>query len=140
MARVFLTIVGAAYIFLAAWCSLMPEKTSMAVGFTLLPGSGQSEFLTVYGGLELALGIAFLWPLYRPAELTLPLFLCLLIHGCLVAFRTIGFVLYSGIENSTYGLAATEWVIFLAAAILCWRRRQAFSQESSGERKLNVDL
>lgn len=85
-------------------------------------GAGQSEFLTVYGGLELALGIAFLWPLYRPAEVTLPLLLCLLIHGCLVAFRTAGFVLYSGIPPTTFALAATEWIIFIGAAILYWRK------------------
>ncbi len=123
MARIFLAIVGAAYIFLAAWCSLMPDKTSMAVGFMLQPGSGQSEFLTVYGGLELALGLAFLWPLYRPADVAFPLFLCLLIHGCLVLFRTAGFALYSGIPSSTFALAATEWIIFVGTAILCWRNR-----------------
>ena len=122
MARIFLAIVGAAYVLLAAWCSLMPDKTSKAVGFTLQPGSGQSEFLTVYGGLELALGIAFLWPLYRPAEVAYPLFLCLLVHGCLVAFRTTGFVFYAGIPATTYFFAALEWLIFIGAAVLYWRK------------------
>jgi len=101
----------------------MPDKTSRGVGFTLQTGSGQSEFLTVYGGLELAIGIAFLWPLYRPSEVVFPLFLCLLIHGCLVAFRTTSFVLYSGIPTTTFALAATEWIIFVGAAILYWRMR-----------------
>jgi len=123
MERIFLAIVGAAYILLAAWCSIMPDKTSRGVGFTLQTGSGQSEFLTVYGGLQLALGIAFLWPLYRPSEVVFPLFLCLLIHGCLVAFRTTSFVLYSGIPTTTFALAATEWIIFVGAAILYWRMR-----------------
>ncbi len=101
----------------------MPDKTSKAVGFTLQAGSGQSEFLTVYGGLELAIGIAFMWPLYRPAEVDFPLFLCLLIHGCLVAFRTASFLLYSGIPRTTFALAATEWIIFVGAAILYWRKQ-----------------
>jgi hypothetical protein len=118
MARIFLAFVGTAYILLAAWCSLMPEETSSAVGFKLQSGSGQSEFLTVYGGLELALGITFLWPLYRPTEVAFSLFLCLLIHGCLVTFRTAGFALYSGIPPMTYSLAATEWGIFIGAAVL----------------------
>ena len=122
MARIFLAIVGAAYILLAGWCSITPDKSSKAVGFNLQPGSGQSEFLTVYGGLELAIGIAFLWPLYRPAEIAFPLFLCLMIHGCLVAFRTASFVLYSGIPTTTFALAATEWIIFIGAAILYWRK------------------
>ena len=81
MVRIFLAIVGAAYLILAGWCALMPDKTSRAVGFTLQTGSGQSEFLTVYGGLQFALGMAFLWPMFRPSEVALPLLLCLLIHG-----------------------------------------------------------
>ena len=80
MTRIFLALVGAAYLVLAAWCAILPETTSNSVGFTLQPGAGQSEFLTVYGGLQLAIGLAFLWPLYRPSEIRLPLFLCLLIH------------------------------------------------------------
>lgn len=123
MARIFLAIVAAAYLVLAAWCAILPETTSNSVGFTLQPGAGQSEFLTVYGGLQLAIGLAFLWPLYRPSEIRLPLFLCLLIHGCLVICRTVSFGLYSGVPATTIVLAATEWMIFIAAAILSWRTR-----------------
>ena len=122
MTRIFLAVVGVAYILLAGWCAFMPEKTSKAVGFTLQPGQGQSEFLTVYGGLELALGIIFLWPLYRPEQVAFPLLVCLVIHGCLVLFRSAAFVVYSGFPTTTYLLAATEWVIFLAAAFLFWRQ------------------
>ncbi|WP_116344540.1 hypothetical protein [Blastopirellula marina] len=122
MARIFLTIVGTVYLLLAAWCSFSPEHTSKVVGFTLQPGSGQSEFLTVYGGLEFALGLAFLWPLYRPTDVESPLLLCLLIHGCLVAFRTAGFLVFSDIPADTYSLATAEWIIFLFAAILVRRK------------------
>lgn len=128
MTRIFLAFVGAAYIILAVWCSWLPATTSHAVGFTLQPGAGQSEFLTVYGGLELALGIAFLWPIYRDADTARALSLCLLIHGCLVAFRTAGFLVFAAIPTTTYALAATEWTIFTGAAILSWKtppRREA---------------
>lgn len=118
MTRIFLAIVGVAYLVLSAWCSLATAQTSHAVGFTLQPGSGQSEYLTVYGGLQLALGLTFLWPLYRPSEVAFPLFLCLLIHGSLVTFRTASFILYTGIPATTYALAATEWLIFLTAVCL----------------------
>ncbi|MEX0585439.1 MAG: hypothetical protein WD176_02260, partial [Pirellulales bacterium] len=92
-----------------------------AVGYSLLPGSGQSEYLTVYGGLDLALGIVFLWPLYRSGDAACLLLVCLVLHGCLVLFRTAGFFLYSGFETTTYVVAALEWTIFLAAAGLSWR-------------------
>ncbi|NIL99147.1 MAG: DUF4345 domain-containing protein [Planctomycetales bacterium] len=121
MARIFLAVVGIAYLLLAAWCATWPEKTSKAVGFTLQPGQGQSEFFTVYGGLELALGIIFLWPLYRPEQTSFALFVCLVIHAGLVLFRTMAFVIYSGFPTTTYLLAAIEWVIFLAAGLLFWR-------------------
>ncbi len=123
MARVFLAIVGAAYLVLAAWCAILPDTTSASVGFTLQPGSGQSEFLTVYGGLQVAIGLAFLWPMCRPSEIALPLFLCFLIHGCLVVFRTLSFGLYGGVPATTIALAVTEWIIFIGAAILSWRSR-----------------
>ena len=59
ISRFFLAFVGIAYIGLGIWCAVAPEKTSKAVGFALQPGQGQSEFLTVYGGLEVALGLLF---------------------------------------------------------------------------------
>lgn len=120
MARIFLGIVGAAYLALSVWCSLMPSTTSKAVGFDLKPGAGQSEYLVIYGGLQLALACIFLWPLYRSQDLTICLAACLLVHACLVLFRTIGFFIFTGIGMTTYALAIVEWVIFLVATWLWW--------------------
>ena len=121
--RIFLAVVGAAYLLLAVWCSLRPAQTSQSVGFTLSPGSGQSEYLVVYGGLELGLGIVFLWPLFDAERSAFALSVCLILHGCLVLFRSAGFLLYSGIHTTTYILAVVEWSIFLGAAALTWWRR-----------------
>ncbi len=121
MTRIFLALVGLLYLALAVWCTLAPSKTSQAVGFDLRPGAGQSEFLTVYGGLEFALGLVLLWPLYRPEETAWPLFVCLVVHACLVAFRSAGFLMFEGIPRMTVNLAIGEWVIFLASAWLSWR-------------------
>lgn len=118
MERMFLAFVGVAYLVLAAWCAIRPEQTSQAVGFTLTRGSGQSEFLTVYGGLQTALGLAFLIPLIRSSDAPALLWLCLMIHGVLVLFRTISFGVYSGMPTTTYILAGTEWIIFLGAAVI----------------------
>ena len=90
MVKIFLSCVGGLYVFLGIWCSLLPERASKTVGFELRPGSGESEFLTVYGGLEVALGLIFLWPWIRPAETEFALWACLVIHACLVVFRSLG--------------------------------------------------
>ncbi|MFO0867264.1 MAG: hypothetical protein U0744_21940, partial [Gemmataceae bacterium] len=102
LARIFLAVVGAAYLLLAAWCAILPRSTSRSVGFDLQPGSGQSEYFVVYGGLQAALGLIFFAPLLR-FEYTLPaLEACLLIHALLVLMRTTSFFLYPGIDSTTY--------------------------------------
>ncbi|HMO86725.1 MAG TPA: DUF4345 family protein [Lacipirellulaceae bacterium] len=119
--RIFLAVMGLLYAGLATWCAVAPAETSATVGFELKGGSGRSEFLTVYGGLELGLALIFLLPAIldrhtRPAVLA-----CLIIHACLVATRSVSFVMFDGISASTYKLAVGEWVIFLASLAVWWR-------------------
>lgn len=123
LTKVVLALIGSMYVGLAAWCSVQPERTSGTVGFDLRPGAGQSEFLTIYGGLELALGLAFLAPLVREEFLPYSLFLCLVVHASLVAFRTAGFVLFTDIPRTTYYFAAAEWVLLLIVAWRWWAAR-----------------
>ena len=118
--RVFLTVIGVTYLYLAGWCSLMPVQTSQFVGFDLKPGSGQSELLVIYGGLELALAVVFLLPLVRPKQLENSLLVCLIVHACLVLFRSVSFFLYNDISPMTRQLALYEWLIFFGAAVLVW--------------------
>ncbi|QDU51724.1 hypothetical protein Pan110_40910 [Gimesia panareensis] len=117
MTRIFLTLVGILYLILALWCTLAPESTSRTVGFALQGGSGQSEFLVVYGGLELALGLIFLWPLWQKDVTQYALMVCVIVHGCLVLFRSVGFFLFEGIGSTTYSLAFGEWLIFLISLV-----------------------
>jgi hypothetical protein len=121
MTRMFLTLVGVLYLCLAAWCSVSPQTTSRTVGFELRPGAGQSEFLTVYGGLEFGMALFFLLPWVYPSLLQPSLLCCLVIHASLVMFRSVGFALFDQIPSGTVKLAAGEWVIFLAAAALWFR-------------------
>ena len=112
-AKIFLALVGLMYLGLAIWCSVVPTTTSAKVGFQLEPGSGQSEFLVIYGGLELALALIFLLPFARKEFLDSSLVACALIHACLVTFRTVSFFLYDDISSMTYKLAIGEWTILL---------------------------
>lgn len=123
LARTFLAIVGVIYIALAVWCAAKPTTTARSIGFDLLGGSGLSEYTTVYGGLQLALGLAFLWPLVNRAATPQVLALCLLVHAALVAFRTLSLLRFAGITNTTYGFAASEWVVLIVAAMVWWRGR-----------------
>ncbi len=115
-ARIFLAIVGAAYLLLGIWCAAAPAQTAKSVGFDLQPGSGQSEYFTVYGGLEFAWGLIFLMPLLM-TDMTRPfLIACVTIHASAVIFRAISLFLFSGMGTTTYVLAGVEWLIFLTSA------------------------
>ena len=124
MSRIFVALVGVLYVLLGLYCAILPARASKAVGFGLNGGAGQSEFLTVYGGLEVGMGLVFLLPLLRPMDTEFALRACLIIHGCLVLFRTIGFFAFRDIASTTYNLAIGEWVIFLASAIFWWQVRK----------------
>jgi hypothetical protein len=125
--RVFLAAVGLAYVVLAVWCVTNPAGTSDSVGFTLKPGSGQSEYMVVYGGLQIGLAAVFLIPAFHGGNVPQSLAACALVHGSIVAFRAASFATYTGMGTTTYVLAVLEWVIFLVGAALWWR-----SQPSSG--------
>ena len=120
-ARFFLALVGTLYLGLALWCSFDPVTTSEKVGFALQGDAGGSEFLTVYGGLEFGLGIAFWLPVWR-RQWTLPvLTICLVLHICLVVFRSIGFWFYPDPGEMTVRLAIGEWgIVLLAGALWGW--------------------
>ncbi|PQO36045.1 hypothetical protein DTL21_08960 [Bremerella cremea] len=114
--RFFLAFVGLCYLTLGVWCAAAPSQTSNSVGFDLQKGSGQSEFFTVYGGVEFAWGLIFLMPLLW-GEFSKPLLIaCVLIHGMSVVFRAISLFLFTGMGTTTYVLAGVEWAIFLISA------------------------
>lgn len=122
MAKIFLIVLGTAYTALAVWCVARPEQTARSIGLSLLPGSGQSEYQTVYGGLQLGLGLFFLWAGWRGDAVDSALLASCFAHGGIVALRTASLVQFSGISSMTYGFAALEWVILLASGLLYWQR------------------
>ena len=115
--KIFLTIVGLMYAALAVWCSFWPKITSQKVGFDQQPGVGQSEYLVIYGGLELGMALVFLAPLVRHEFLEASLWACLLMHACLVAFRSVSLFLYRDLAPITYQLAIGEWIILLLTIV-----------------------
>ena len=117
MPRIFLAIVGSIYLVLGIWCTVAPSGTANSVGFVLTPGSGESEFMTVYGGLELGLAWLFFSPLSRRVDVRFPLRFCLVLHAFIVAFRTAAFFRYSNFANTTYVVAGLEWLILIGALV-----------------------
>ncbi len=122
-AKIYLIVVSVLYLGLAIWCTVSPKVTSEKVGFELIGGSGKSEFMTVYGGLEFGLALVLLSTLWRSEMISWGVLACVLIHGSLVLFRSLSFIAFSEIGGMTYKLAIGEWVIFLLGLALLWLDR-----------------
>ena len=120
VAKIYLLIVSFLYLVLAIWCSVSPEATSRKVGFELKGGAGQSEFMTVYGGLEFGVALIFALACLRNATVNYGVVACILLHGSLVLFRSISFLRFDEIGSFTYRLAMGEWLVTLLGILVLY--------------------
>lgn len=123
MLKVYLAINALMYAVFAIWCTLAPQKTAAAVGFDFRSGSGRSEFVTVYGGLELGLALFFALAALRGEIQVAGLLFALCLYGAIVPFRAFALVSVPGIERTTYFIAALELVLLIAAVALWYLRK-----------------
>lgn len=142
MSKIYLSIVAVLYLALAGWCTLQPEVTSSKVGFELTGGSGQSEFMTVYGGLEFGLAAVLFASMLRTNTVRFGVEACVLIHVSLVVFRTLSFFVFDQIDGFTYRLAIGEWVIaLLGILILCAKtERKSDKKNTASEKRLQMPM
>jgi hypothetical protein len=110
------------YIGLAIWCTVAPDATAQAVGFTALTPSGQTEFLAVYGGMEFGIGLLFAY-FAVSGQPRNGLVLGVAFYGPIVLWRAFAISRYGPLESTTIGLAAAEWVLLLLGVALFLRQR-----------------
>jgi hypothetical protein len=109
-------VIGLLYLGLGVWCLLAPDRAASAVGLSFADASGRSEFLVVYGGLEIGLGL-FLVRSSRSAEFERAGLLLLFISSfCLALTRLVTVFALSDLRPSTFGLLATEIAMTVAGA------------------------
>jgi hypothetical protein len=111
------------YAVFAVWCTLRPAATARALGYGALERGGQSEFLVVYGGLQLGLAIAFALLGANPSLHRAGLQIALALYGGIVAFRAVTLWMYAPVPAVTCAVAALELALLVAAAAI-WMTRQ----------------
>jgi hypothetical protein len=118
MVAAYLYLNAALYLVLSLWCAVRWRATSRALGYTTLSHSGQSEYLVVYGGLQLGLAIVF-FLLARDAALhRFGLQASLALYAAIVAFRVPSAIAFAPVSPTTWFVAALEIGLFAAAAAL----------------------
>lgn len=121
MTQAFLIVNGVLYIALAAWCTILPTQTSQAIGFGLPNNSARSEYIVVYGGLELAMGLFFLLCAWRSNMQEAGLWFALLTYACLMLYRWATIFTLNDLSSFIYTMVAVETTMTLLSAWLLWR-------------------
>jgi hypothetical protein len=102
----------------AVWCTIAAERTARAAGYVELTPGGRSEYLVVYGGLQLGLAACFAWLAATGAHRTGLLF-ALAITAPIVVYRAASVVRHSPVGATTLWLGALELAL-LAGALGLW--------------------
>lgn len=118
MTSIYLYLNAAIYLIFSVWCSVATSSTAHSLGFISLNASGRAEYLTVYGGLQLGLGILFGWAAWG-GELRFGLIVALALYGPIVLWRIAGVSMNWPVANSTLYVAGLE-LAMLVAAVLLW--------------------
>ncbi len=111
MSALYLYANAVLYLVFAVWCTVGMSRTAPAMGFAALTSGGRSEYLTIYGGLQLGLAVAF-WLLARNPEWHKPgILFALALYAPIVVFRLISMARFWPVGNVTLGTAALEVVL-----------------------------
>lgn len=110
------------YAVFALWCTLAPTRTAQSVGYESLSRSGLSEFLVVYGGLELGLGLFFVYCVHAGAQRA-GLAFAVLLYGPIVVYRIATVARQWPVASTTLLVGMLECALLAAALALWWRQR-----------------
>lgn len=111
------------YVFLGVWCTIRVDGTAQSIGYALTNGSARSEYLTVYGGLELGMAAFFALCALRPELRVAGLWFGALSYGGIALYRAATVATVAGVGWFPRAMLPLESALFLAAALLLWRTR-----------------
>lgn len=123
MAALYLWINAVLYALLALWCTVMPLRTSQAIGFVELSSSGRSEYAVIYGGMQFGFAFLFAWTALSGNH-RFGLIFSLAIYVPILMFRIVSVLRYWPVSATTLATGALE-VVLTAAAVLLWLRLDA---------------
>jgi len=120
MTSVFFYVNAGLYAGLTAVCTVKSAQTAPGTGFVELNRSGRSEYLVIYGGLQLGLALFYFVLARDPNYHRLGLLFSLLLYVPIVVYRIVTLLIYRPTSPVTLGTAALEIGLLLWAFVL-WR-------------------
>ncbi len=118
MLNAYLWLNAVIYVAFAAWITLNPWGTAQAAGFQSLTSGGRTEYLTVYGGLQLGVAAFYVWTALSPGQQRAGLMFSLFLYAAVVAYRSTSLWRYWPVSRVTLSVAALEILLLLGALLL----------------------
>lgn len=101
------------YCIFAVWSTVSPWKVAANIGYETLSASGRSEFLVVYGGLELGLAAMFAYMAATPALQRPGVLIALFFYVAIVAYRVITVLKFWPVRPMTLYVGSLELALLL---------------------------
>ena len=112
-----LRIVAALYLLSGLWCLVQPELAAQYIGYQSLSPVVIAEFFTVYGGIQLGLGLAMMLGSLNKNYQQATLFFALVFSVVLLLSRLASFISYPAAVDHMGALMMAELEAFLAIAL-----------------------
>ncbi len=118
MKALYLYVNAALYLLFAIWCTFGMARTAPAMGFTVLASGGRSEYLAIYGGLQLGLAVGFGLLARNASWHEEGILFALVLYAPIVAFRMFSLIRFWPVGGVTLATAALELAMLVTAAWL----------------------
>lgn len=126
--KLYLLINAALYLLLAIWCTVKPTSTATGSGYVALNNSGNSEYLVIYGGLQLGLAAIFAYLGFNAEYHRLGLLMALMLYIPIVLYRGVTILLYKPVGTVTLAVGALEAILLIVALILWFKPASSAAQ------------
>ena len=108
--------VGILYLLSGSFCTFNSDSSAQFLGFAMATKYGMVEYITVYGGLQIGLGMAMLLSGLRQSYVEAALFFVLVFSALLAIFRVVSMSVI-GMNNEIMMLAVLEWGITIVVGV-----------------------
>jgi hypothetical protein len=126
MAPGYLYLNSVLYLAFAVWCTVASQSTSTNLGYLTLSNGGRSEYLVIYGGLQLGLAVLFFLVARDAAYVRLGMLISIGLYLPIVLFRLITVSINWPVPALTLATGGLETMLLIAALWLY------FSNASTG--------
>ena len=114
--------IGILYLLSGMWCVFQADKSMSFLGLGSVNSYGVGEFVTVYGGLQLGIGLGMILVNWLPQYYSGTLFFATILSFALIAVRVFTLVSHGFFLEGNL-MAGLELIIAASLLTLFWQQR-----------------